>query len=575
MSNARTLRHMIRMADAIRPNAFSDAVKTAWLSGVEGRIQLEVFLLEPTEVVSYTWPEDADKQLLTEPPFDDVYLHWLEAQIDYADGEYDKAANSFAMFNNAMAEYTRFIARRYAPADHPEHPEERGYLLNAYGIAVKHGFEGTEEEWLASLRGEKGEAGDQGPEGAQGPQGPQGPQGEPGPEAEVTEENVRAVGGLIEPSSGLAAGKYFRIVSIDADGHPVLEAADIDYEERIGAIENVIPEDASASNQLADKAFVASHYLPSQPKNLQQLAHLVQGGYADTLEIGTQFTIPWRDVAAGVDYDVPVDIVSVQDVEDEDGKTHRAAIIQWHYTTPFNIQFDASEGVPATEENAEAGLYYYGKTGSNYTLLSLSAGDPIPYGDYDSVVKNSIKDTSYGIFRNGYNRYRDSAWRQFLNSESGIGEWWAATHVGDNAPSELSSRAGFLSGFSEENLELMKPCKITCYTNDKTDGSVIDTMYDRWWLASGTEMFGSANDNEGTYFPYWKSATGLTSPSNGENTGRIAYSLIDHSYARRHWLRSANHVNSSYQWSVRTGGYLDTSYSAHDAGVALPCCAIY
>ena len=34
----------------------------------------------------------------------------------------------------------------------------RGYYITAYGIAVKHGFTGTEEEWLASLRGDTGAA---------------------------------------------------------------------------------------------------------------------------------------------------------------------------------------------------------------------------------------------------------------------------------------------------------------------------------------------------------------------------------------------------------------------------------
>lgn len=33
----------------------------------------------------------------------------------------------------------------------------RGYYLTAYGIAVKHGFKGTEAEWLESLKGEKGD----------------------------------------------------------------------------------------------------------------------------------------------------------------------------------------------------------------------------------------------------------------------------------------------------------------------------------------------------------------------------------------------------------------------------------
>ena len=35
--------------------------------------------------------------------------------------------------------------------------EWRGYYITAYGIAVKHGFQGTEEEWLKSLKGDGGE----------------------------------------------------------------------------------------------------------------------------------------------------------------------------------------------------------------------------------------------------------------------------------------------------------------------------------------------------------------------------------------------------------------------------------
>lgn len=33
---------------------------------------------------------------------------------------------------------------------------------SAYEIAVKNGFEGTEEEWLASLKGDKGDQGERG-----------------------------------------------------------------------------------------------------------------------------------------------------------------------------------------------------------------------------------------------------------------------------------------------------------------------------------------------------------------------------------------------------------------------------
>ena len=57
---------------------------------------------------------------------------------------------------------------------------------SAYQIALDNGFEGTEQAWLASLKGPKGdqglkgEKGDPGQNGAQGPAGAKGEKGEPG-----------------------------------------------------------------------------------------------------------------------------------------------------------------------------------------------------------------------------------------------------------------------------------------------------------------------------------------------------------------------------------------------------------
>ena len=54
----------------------------------------------------------------------------------------------------------------------------RGY--SAYQVACMNGFEGTEAEWLDSLKGKPGEDGAQGPQGPAGADGPQGPQGPAG-----------------------------------------------------------------------------------------------------------------------------------------------------------------------------------------------------------------------------------------------------------------------------------------------------------------------------------------------------------------------------------------------------------
>lgn len=65
---------------------------------------------------------------------------------------------------------------------------------SAYEIAVKHGFEGDEEAWLESLKGEQGPPGRNGADGAEGPQGP------PGKDAkqQFTPEQVEALLSLID-----------------------------------------------------------------------------------------------------------------------------------------------------------------------------------------------------------------------------------------------------------------------------------------------------------------------------------------------------------------------------------------
>ena len=51
---------------------------------------------------------------------------------------------------------------------------------SAYEIAVQNGYDGTESDWLESLKGQKGDTGEPGAAGAKGDPGEKGDQGEPG-----------------------------------------------------------------------------------------------------------------------------------------------------------------------------------------------------------------------------------------------------------------------------------------------------------------------------------------------------------------------------------------------------------
>lgn len=66
---------------------------------------------------------------------------------------------------------------------------------SAYEIAKSNGYTGTEEQWLASLKGDKGDTGETGPKGDKGDKGETGATGPQGPAgtSEITFVKVKDV----------------------------------------------------------------------------------------------------------------------------------------------------------------------------------------------------------------------------------------------------------------------------------------------------------------------------------------------------------------------------------------------
>ncbi len=162
------LQAVLDMVDKIKPgNPYDTATKIQWLNELEGDVQSRLLKTAPQEIIQYT-EADLDATLLIPVPHDKVYWMWVSAMIDFANGEYQKYQNTLQMVNDAYDKYAKWFHRHF-------HEDIGGYLyiggttkygLSAYEIAVNHGFEGTEEEWLESF--EKGEPGKDGEDGAPG-----------------------------------------------------------------------------------------------------------------------------------------------------------------------------------------------------------------------------------------------------------------------------------------------------------------------------------------------------------------------------------------------------------------------
>ena len=111
------VQEVIAMVDDVKPNAFDVATKVKWLDALEGTLASEVFLLAPAEVEQLRLsPSKLGVELLIGPPYDDIYELWLEAQIDKANGEYNKYQNTMQFYNSRRADFVTWFCQTWDPA---------------------------------------------------------------------------------------------------------------------------------------------------------------------------------------------------------------------------------------------------------------------------------------------------------------------------------------------------------------------------------------------------------------------------------------------------------------------------
>lgn len=105
--------------DGLKHNTYSHSEKVAWLSRLDAMVKrLIIDTHEGGEDVvfeGYTDSTDIMTELLVPAPFDEIYIRWLEAQIDYANGEYGKYNNSILMYQTAYEGYANYYNRNHLP----------------------------------------------------------------------------------------------------------------------------------------------------------------------------------------------------------------------------------------------------------------------------------------------------------------------------------------------------------------------------------------------------------------------------------------------------------------------------
>ena len=374
-------------------------------------------------------------------------------------------------------------------------------------------------------------------------------------------------------------------------------------------------------------------------RTIQRIARSGQGRYF--YSYGDQIVPVWNNGTS--DLDMNMDVVAFHDVDTEYDEAIPGIWLQSHWGLPA-VQYDASEAIWACDTALAAGTYNF-TIGANwgthvikdksyqftlehevpvggqivignganfyawgapdvaptswkvYTFSGPKSVTPID-GPVDLVegrtgtdlgtINTDTKYSETGDALNnlqraayGYNRWSQSAIRQWMNSGAEAGEWWEPQNPYDRPPQQLATMRGFMAGLPEAFLEIVQPVKVVTALNTVSDSDIgaSEVTYDRFFLASMEQEYiaPQATGAEGACWPYWKERLGLSSPqaqgAGGTNAKHIRYAIENHTSSQNVRLRSAYRSFASSAWFVIASGYAYDNY-ATVAYRPAPACVI-
>lgn len=361
-----------------------------------------------------------------------------------------------------------------------------------------------------------------------------------------------------------------------------------------------------------------------------KIRNLRKSGLAEkVLTVGDIIDDTWTDVAAPKEYPYQWHVADFQPIELQNGDTEASMLVQAHWAHPFGVQFSHQRAFLACPDGLPVGSYYFtieSAWGNNVkagdivcfkTTKVVPAGGRVSgcYGAPDQAKANwriythsadgktqietitptftktdsatnlgtqhlnkrednlnSTQEMAYG-----WNRWKTSALRQYLNSEAAKGAWWTAQDEWDVAPDQLKDKAGFLSGCSADFLSALQVVKVTTFANTVNDGGGEDTTYDRVFIPSMEQMYCAPQiKGEGTYLEYWKQRSGATAPLAqwGTYPNIITYAVENHTSPQNMRLRSAYRGYANSTWCVYSSGNVSNGNFASGASRFAPLVVI-
>lgn len=98
----------------IKPHQYTQDTILRWLSEFDGRVWDDLLCNYEEEKPELPYkPSDTVATLLIPFPYEDVYIKWLTAQIDFHNGDIERYNNSMAMFTEQYQAYLDSYTRSH------------------------------------------------------------------------------------------------------------------------------------------------------------------------------------------------------------------------------------------------------------------------------------------------------------------------------------------------------------------------------------------------------------------------------------------------------------------------------
>jgi len=114
-----TIIEAINQADELNRNTYSRKQKIVWLSRAESLIYRTVIDTHEGSSEEFAGfdPDTVplDTALVMPQPYDEGYIHWLQAQVYYANEEIDRYNRSITMFSSCLDAFKEHYKQEHIP----------------------------------------------------------------------------------------------------------------------------------------------------------------------------------------------------------------------------------------------------------------------------------------------------------------------------------------------------------------------------------------------------------------------------------------------------------------------------